>query len=150
MSLLGRIALRSVAQLTRSAAVLALIGLAIMAYSIVSPRPLPVVLAMSAGHAIGAIAVVLYVLAIVLDAARTVVYRGAVDDQYGLGYALDAPRSAYLRAALADLLAGKTPAVSATTAPGCELDAAPAAMTARTYHARVERIIQANCVTCHR
>lgn len=87
---------------------------------------------------------------VVIDAARTVVYRGAVDDQYGLGYALDAPRSSYLRVALADLLAGKTPAVSATTAPGCELDAPPAAKTALTYHARAERIIQANCVTCHR
>ena len=87
---------------------------------------------------------------VVLDAARTVVYRGAVDDQYGLGYALDAPRSAYLVAALSDLLAGKTPAVTATTAPGCELEIAPAAPTAITYHARAERIIQANCVTCHR
>src|SRR5262249_42938390 len=27
----------------------------------------------------------------VLDAARTVVYRGAIDDQYGIGYSLDAP-----------------------------------------------------------
>ena len=33
---------------------------------------------------------------IVLDAARTVLYRGAIDDQYGLGYALDAPRTKYL------------------------------------------------------
>jgi peroxiredoxin len=33
----------------------------------------------------------------VLDAARTLVYRGAVDDQYGLGYSLDAPRHTYLQ-----------------------------------------------------
>ena len=32
----------------------------------------------------------------VLDAARTLVYRGAVDDQYGFGYALNAPRHSYL------------------------------------------------------
>eukprot|EP01035_Chromulina_nebulosa_P044800 gene44800-60673_t len=32
----------------------------------------------------------------VLDAARTLLYRGALDDQYGLGYALDAPRATYL------------------------------------------------------
>ena len=87
----------------------------------------------------------------VLDSARTVQYRGAVDDQYGLGYALDAPRHHYLAVTLADLLAGKRPVVPATTAPGCELtpDAAKAPAVALTYHARVERIIQANCVECH-
>lgn len=88
----------------------------------------------------------------VLDAARTVQYRGAVSDQYGLGYALDAPRASYLATALTDLLAGKPSAVQATTAPGCEL--APSAkappVVPLTYHARVERIVQANCVECHR
>ena len=55
----------------------------------------------------------------VLDAARTLVYRGAVDDQYGLGYSQDAPKSRYLAAALDALLAGRQPPVAATTAPGC-------------------------------
>jgi thiol-disulfide isomerase/thioredoxin/mono/diheme cytochrome c family protein len=88
----------------------------------------------------------------VLDAARTVVYRGAVDDQYGLGYALDAPRAKYLAVALDEALAGKVPVVAATTAPGCALepDAAKAPAVALTYHARIERIVQANCVECHR
>lgn len=88
----------------------------------------------------------------VLDSARTVQYRGAISDQYGLGYALDAPRSNYLAAALTDLLAGKRPVVPATTAPGCELtpDAAKAPKVALTYHARIERIVQNNCVECHR
>lgn len=88
----------------------------------------------------------------VLDSARTVQYRGAVSDQYGLGYALDAPRANYLAIALTDLLAGKRPVIAATTAPGCELtpDAAKAPAVALTYHARIERIIQNNCVECHR
>jgi thiol-disulfide isomerase/thioredoxin len=88
----------------------------------------------------------------VLDAARTVQYRGAIDDRYGLGYALDAPRHNYLVVALTDLLAGKQPVVQATTAPGCELspDAAKAPAVALTYHSRVERIMLANCVECHR
>jgi thiol-disulfide isomerase/thioredoxin len=88
----------------------------------------------------------------VLDAARTVRYRGATDDQYGLGYALNAPRFNYLTVALTDLLAGKNPVVQATTAPGCELSLPVAAPRAAelTYHARVERIMQANCVECHR
>lgn len=87
----------------------------------------------------------------VLDAARTVVYRGAIDDQFGLGYALDAPRTRYLVPALEDLLAGKPAVIAATTAPGCDLalDAA-ATPTPLTYHARVERIVQNNCVECHR
>jgi thiol-disulfide isomerase/thioredoxin/mono/diheme cytochrome c family protein len=89
---------------------------------------------------------------LVLDCARTVQYRGAIDDRYGLGYALDAPRSNYLVVALTDLLAGKRPVVQATTAPGCELapDATKAPAVALTYHARIERIIQNNCVECHR
>jgi thiol-disulfide isomerase/thioredoxin len=88
----------------------------------------------------------------VLDAARTVVYRGAMDDQYGLGYSLDAPRMKYLAAALDEALVGKVPTIAATTAPGCALepDAAKAPAVALTYHARIERIVQANCVECHR
>jgi thiol-disulfide isomerase/thioredoxin len=88
----------------------------------------------------------------VLDSARTVLYRGAIDDQYGLGYALDRPRTSYLTAALDDALAGRTLVTAATTAPGCALepDAAKATPIALTYHARIERIVQANCVECHR
>ena len=59
--------------------------------------------------------------AFVLDSARTLVYRGAVDDQYGFGYALNAPRKTYLRDALDAVLAGQSPNVTATSAPGCEL-----------------------------
>jgi hypothetical protein len=89
--------------------------------------------------------------AFVLDGARTLVYRGAVDDQYGLGYSVDAPREKYLAAALDATLAGRAPAISATQAPGCALDLAkettPA--SAPTYYNRVSRIIQTNCQECH-
>jgi thiol-disulfide isomerase/thioredoxin len=89
---------------------------------------------------------------IVIDPARTVLYRGAIDDQYGLGYSLDAPRTKYLTPALDAALAGKLPAPSATEAPGCTLepDAAKAPPVALTYHARIERIVQSHCVECHR
>jgi len=89
----------------------------------------------------------------VLDAARTLVYRGAVDDQYGLGYSQDAPKSRYLAAALDALLAGRQPPVAATTAPGCALEKSSGkTITAvpLTYHARISRIIQQHCVECHR
>ena len=88
----------------------------------------------------------------VLDQARTLVYRGAVDDQYGFGYALEAPRKSLLADALDAVLAGKTPETQATTSPGCELfyDQASEVDSTVTYHNRVSRIIQSNCIECHR
>ncbi len=87
---------------------------------------------------------------IVLDPTRTVVYRGAVDDQYGLGYALDAPKKQYLRPALDSLLAGQPPEVLATTAPGCALALEKPKPVAVTYHNRISRILQQHCQECHR
>ena len=87
-----------------------------------------------------------------LDQRRTVVYRGALDDQYGLGYAHDAPRRTYLLDAVHALLTNRAVDPAATTAPGCELDlsTARAAPVGVTYHNRISRIIQTNCVECHR
>lgn len=89
---------------------------------------------------------------LILDAKRTLIYRGALDDQYGLGYSLDAPRHRYASDAIAAVLAARAPAVAATEAPGCALDLAKAAATTAsvTYHSRVSRILQSNCVECHR
>lgn len=89
---------------------------------------------------------------IVLDAYRTTVFHGAIDDQYGLGYALNAPRRSYLTDALDLVLANKRPLVAATEAPGCTLDfrAESSATVAITYHNRISRIVQTNCVECHR
>ncbi|MFM8239470.1 MAG: redoxin, partial [Actinomycetota bacterium] len=89
---------------------------------------------------------------VVLTADRTVAYHGAIDDQYGLGYAIAAPRRRYLAEALAALLAGELPPVTATEAPGCAIDlptTGPPA-TAVTYHGRVSRIVARHCVECHR
>ncbi len=88
-----------------------------------------------------------------LDATRTLLYRGALDDQYGVNYNLDAPRTKYLRDAVTAMLASQRPAIVATEAPGCELDIPEAgnrATTEVTYHRDVARILQLNCVTCHR
>lgn len=91
--------------------------------------------------------------AFVLDAARTLVYRGAINDEYGLGYSKDAPGKTYLRDALDAVLRGESPAIAATTAPGCSLDTPNAQTnvieTALTYHNQISRILQANCVECH-
>lgn len=89
----------------------------------------------------------------VLDAARTLIYRGAIDDQHSLGGTLPAPRNRYLADALAAVVDGGRPKVSTTSAPGCVLDlsrAPPLESRAITYHNRISRIIADNCMTCHR
>lgn len=94
----------------------------------------------------------------VIDKALTLCYRGAVDDQYGLGYALSQPRQSLLVDALDAVLAGQTPQTAATEAPGCLLNlSTPTNKSAPqgggeglTYHKRISRIMQANCVECHR
>ncbi len=91
--------------------------------------------------------------AIVADAAGTVVYRGAVDDQYGLGYSKAEPTRRPLKDALEAVLRGERPAIAATTAPGCDLESAgPIPVTSGrevTFHNRVSRILQTHCQECH-
>ena len=90
----------------------------------------------------------------VLDESDTLRYRGAVDDQYGFGYALDQPRELYLINAIDSLLAGQTPKVLATSAPGCEIylpsDLPEPTKQDVTYHRQIARIMQTHCVSCHR
>jgi mono/diheme cytochrome c family protein len=88
-----------------------------------------------------------------IDAKRTLIYRGALDDQYGINYNLDAPRHRYLHDAVTAFLKQQTPAIQATAAPGCELDLVrdtKLSASPVTYHRDVARILQQNCVTCHR
>lgn len=88
-----------------------------------------------------------------LDSARTLIYRGAINDQYGLGYTKDKPNKIYLRNALAAMLRNEVPIITATTAPGCALDLpkeTQITQTSVTYHNQIARIMQTNCVTCHR
>lgn len=94
----------------------------------------------------------------VLDQAKTLIYRGAVDDQYGFGYALDSPRTHYLRTALDSLVNDKPDYVKATSSPGCEMFYDEASSTEQvkplvldvTYHNQVSRILNSHCVECHR
>jgi len=89
----------------------------------------------------------------VLDAARTLRYRGAVDDQYGRGVILPEPGREYLREALEAVLARREVEVPATSAPGCLLEierqVPPLVEGEITYHREVARILQANCTRCH-
>ncbi len=88
----------------------------------------------------------------VIDKAHTLRYRGAIDDQYGIDFAKPEPRETYLRDALNALLAGEDVQVKETVASGCFLETDVTEIAARdlTYHNRISRIVNENCVTCHR
>lgn len=62
----------------------------------------------------------------VLDADLRLRYRGAIDDQFGIGFTRPLPTRNYLRNALDDLVANRPIGSPATTAPGCHIDADPA------------------------
>jgi hypothetical protein len=70
VNLRERIETRSVRGLVRASCVLALAGLAVLCFSVLVPRPIPVIFAMSVGQVIGVGAFSSYLLAVVLDAAR--------------------------------------------------------------------------------
>lgn len=88
----------------------------------------------------------------ILKGDQTVVYHGAIDDQYGFGYSIDQPQHRYLADALKEVLGGKVPYIAATTAPGCTLEKPSSQSTEATvtYHNRISRIMQRHCVECHR
>ena len=69
----------------------------------------------------------------VLDADQRLVFRGAVDDQYGIGFTREVVTRRYLGSALDALLQGQPVPVPATTAPGCLIDAAPDAPAGMEY-----------------
>lgn len=54
----------------RIAAVLTLIGLGLMAWSMVQPTPLPVMLAMTVGQGIGSLAFAIYLYVVIRDVRR--------------------------------------------------------------------------------
>ncbi len=94
----------------------------------------------------------------VVDAGNTLVYRGAVSDQYGVGFSHNAPRQRFLEAALDAALSGNSPAISATSSPGCAIElpskeageAAAPQPAPIAYTRDIARILQNNCIECHR
>ncbi|WP_152051450.1 redoxin domain-containing protein [Tautonia marina] len=59
---------------------------------------------------------------LVLDEKAVLRYRGAIDDQYGLGFARDEPTRAYLADAIDAVLDGRRPDNSATSVVGCPIE----------------------------
>jgi peroxiredoxin len=93
----------------------------------------------------------------VLDQNRTVRYFGRVDDQYGfmdkgIAYQRTEPNRRDLAVALDELLAGNEVSQSITSLQGCLIGRIkqPAAHSDVTYSDQIVRILNTNCVECHR
>ncbi len=88
----------------------------------------------------------------VLDQSYTVIYHGAIDDQYGFGYSIDTPRYYLSSRRVGSFLEHRPVLVSATAAPGCLLETRQTATASSeiTYHNQISRLLQRHCVECHR
>jgi len=88
----------------------------------------------------------------VIDRAHTLRYRGAVDDQHGITFSNPTVHEHYLSDALDQVLADRDVETPYTEASGCYLEGEVAYVPQRdiTYHSRISRIVNQNCVTCHR
>ncbi len=87
---------------------------------------------------------------VVLNRARTILYRGRVDDQYVPGLRRAQPTRHDLQLALDEILAGKVVGVPKTDAAGCPVERIVEPASARaTYHRDVAPILDRRCVSCH-
>lgn len=57
-------------QVVRIAAMVALVALACMVWSLLDPRPVPIMVAMSIGQALGTFSLLLYAIVVVVEARR--------------------------------------------------------------------------------
>lgn len=96
---------------------------------------------------------------VVLDKERRIRYRGRIDDQFGFvpknraaGYRKAAAARQDLEAAIADLIANRPVAVPETEVAGCLIgrDPVPDVRSDVTYTKDVARVLNKNCVSCHR
>jgi peroxiredoxin len=89
---------------------------------------------------------------VVLNAQRQIVYRGRVDDQYGIGYVRKEPQATELVDAIEATLEQKPVAVPFTSAVGCLIgrNNKPESQTDITYASHTAAILNDHCVRCHR
>jgi hypothetical protein len=87
---------------------------------------------------------------IVIDTkTSTIVYRGAVDDQFTEGARKPAATKTYLHDALIELLANKPVTLASTKAHGCAITYDGPRAQDVAYARDVAPILQAKCVVCH-
>jgi hypothetical protein len=56
--------------LVRLSAILALVGIGLMVWSLLDPRPIPIMVAMSVGQGVGTMSLLLYVAVVIAEAFR--------------------------------------------------------------------------------
>jgi thiol-disulfide isomerase/thioredoxin len=88
----------------------------------------------------------------VLDAQRTVRYRGMLDDQYGYRERRSKPTKAYVADAVNSLLQSENVAVAETEVQGCHIGRVtrPSETAKSSYYRDVLPILQNRCQQCHR
>ncbi|MCG3199601.1 MAG: hypothetical protein GHCLOJNM_04125 [bacterium] len=88
----------------------------------------------------------------VVDSQRALRYQGRIDTQYGIGYHREEATENFLTDALDALLAGDPVKVVRTDPQGCiiarDLDLKDPSSV--TYAKHISRILQRNCISCHR
>ena len=88
----------------------------------------------------------------VLNKSREIVYHGAIDDQFTYGIQKSKSRNNYLIDALTELTSGKPVTTPTTESVGCIIGRLRPTKTQSkvTYSNQISRILQDNCVSCHR
>lgn len=88
----------------------------------------------------------------VLDAQRTLVYRGRFDSQYRLGGSNPSAGRADLELAIEDVLAGRPVELAQTPVEGCAIEdfAPPPPRADLTWSREIAPIVQRACQDCHR
>ena len=88
----------------------------------------------------------------VLDESRVVLYRGRIDDQYGISVARTEPTREDLVEAIQSAVKGEMPSVASTSSVGCVIgrrnSVEPHGDITFTRH--IAPIFNAHCVECHR
>ena len=90
--------------------------------------------------------------AFLLDQDRKIVFHGRIDDQFTYGIQRPKIEKAYLADALDQFVAGQPITVSYAESVGCHIGRvlSPKADSDVTYSKQIARILQDNCVHCHR
>jgi peroxiredoxin/mono/diheme cytochrome c family protein len=89
---------------------------------------------------------------VVLNQSRQMVYRGGIDDQYGVGFTRDSVQNSWLTDAIEQTLSGERPKVAIAEAEGCLIGRLrePRTDADVTYGSHIAGIMNQHCVACHR
>jgi peroxiredoxin len=88
-----------------------------------------------------------------VDSSGKLIYRGRIDDQYGIGYVRDQAQKSEFKDALDALVAGRKIEQADVPAVGCLIGRRKPAQESSgeiTYTNQISRILQKRCVECHR